>query len=157
MAFWKKAVLCILVIELLGNGSGLITFFNIEDWYNDLEKPPGNPPNGSFGPVWALLYGMMGYALALVWHRPAKSTLKRPALSWFAIQFGLNLTWTPVFFGLHRIDIAFFIVASMLIAIAITIIKFHPISRLAAGLLIPYFVWVAFATYLNAGFWVVNR
>ncbi|MEM7790738.1 MAG: TspO/MBR family protein [Verrucomicrobiota bacterium] len=156
MAFWKKAVLCIIVVELLGNASGLITFLSIEGWYEDLVKPPGNPPNGVFGPVWTTLYALKGIALAMIWDSAAETHLKRPALRWFGLQFVLNLLWTPAFFGLHRIDLAFFIIVPMLFAIGMSILTFRRVNPTAAALIVPYFLWVGFATYLNAGFWILN-
>ncbi|MEM6822616.1 MAG: TspO/MBR family protein [Verrucomicrobiota bacterium] len=157
MSFWKKALVCILAVEILGNASGLITFFSIKDWYASLARPPGTPPNGAFGPVWTLLYAMIGYALALIWHSDTDLTKKKPAFQWFAIQMAFNLAWTPAFFGLHRIDLALIVILFLMSSIAVTIAKFALISRLAAGLLVPYLLWVAYATYLNAGFWWLNR
>ena len=156
MKFWKKAVLCILLIEVVGNASGLISFISIKDWYAMLECPPGTPPNGVFGPVWTILFAMMGYALAVVLSAdPGKE--RKQALRWFSIQFLFNLAWTPVFFGLHRIDAALVIIASLLVAVVVVVGKFLRVSRLAGWLLVPYLLWVGYASYLNAGFWWLNR
>ncbi len=156
MPFWKKALLSVLVVELLGNASGLVTLFSLDGWYETLRRPPGTPPNGSFGPVWLLIYAMLGVALAMVWDRPAETWLKRRALRYFAVQFGLNLLWTPAFFGLQRIDLGLVIILPLLVMIGVTVRAFLPVSRAAAALLLPYFLWVGFATYLNLGFWVLN-
>ena len=134
MKFWKKAVVCILAIELLGNASGLITFISLDGWYEALRRPPGTPPNGAFGPVWLVVYAMVGWALALLWDSPASTSAKRRALRWFGFQFGLNLLWTPVFFGLQRIDLAFAIIIPLLFAIGMTMRAGYPVSRPAAGL-----------------------
>ncbi len=157
MAFWKKAVLCILVIQLLGNASGLITMFSLDGWYNSLRRPPGTPPNGIFGPVWLIIYTMIGYAIALVWNQPAEANIKRRAHWLFILQFALNLLWTPAFFGLQRIDLALAIILPLLVSIALTIRAFAPISRRAAQLLLPYLLWVSYATYLNLGFLFLNQ
>ncbi|NBB78523.1 MAG: tryptophan-rich sensory protein [Verrucomicrobia bacterium] len=157
MQFWKKAILCVFGIELLGNASGLVTFLSVNGWYDALQRPPGTPPDGVFGPVWLTVYAMVGLSLALVWHKPTEVFFKRRALRWFAFQFGLNLLWTPAFFGLQRIDLALVIIVPLLIAIGLTFRAFSPISRPAAGLLVPYLLWVGYATYLNMGFLVLNR
>jgi len=157
MSFWFKAALCVLVVELLGNASGLVTLLSVDGWYDALRRPPGTPPDQVFGPVWLVVYAMMGLALALVWDCSADTGLKRRALRWFALQFGLNLLWTPVFFGLQRIDLAFFVILPLLFAIGMTIRAVGSLSRAAAVLLLPYLGWVAYASYLNAGFWILNR
>ena len=156
MRLWKKAAICITATEVRGNASGLLTFSSIADWYSLLERPPGTPPNGLFGPVWLTLYGMMGYALALVWDRSIDLLERNRAIKWFVIQFALNLTWSPAFFGLHQMGLAMGIIILLLVAIVITTRKFFKIRPLAGRLMIPYLLWVAYATYLNAGFGVLN-
>ena len=157
MKFWQKALIGVVGVLLLGNASGGVTFLSIENWYATLERPPGTPPNGVFGPVWTVLYAMMGYALALIWHLPKETEGKRCALKWFGIQMVINLMWTPAFFGFHRPGIALVIIVLLLVSIGITIVRFLPLSRWAGWLLVPYFAWVGYATYLNAGFWWLNR
>ena len=157
MSFWKKALLCVFTVVLLGNASGLVTLFSIDGWYDALQAPPGTPPNWVFGPVWTLLYIMIGLALALLWNQPASARLKRRALRLFAYQMGLNLLWTPAFFGLQRIDLALAIILPLLVLIGLTIRAAARISRPAAALLLPYFLWVGYATYLNVGFLLFNR
>lgn len=152
-----KIVLCALATILLGSTGGIVTASSIGGWYQTLEPPPGTPPNWVFGPVWTLLYAAMGTALALVWHRVPKGAPKRHALALFGVQFALNLAWSPVFFGLHRIDAALAVIVTLLAAVLMTIRRFLPLDRLAAGLLVPYALWVGYATYLNAGFLMLNR
>lgn len=156
MQLWKKVLICVLVVELLGNASGLVTFLSVDGWYDALQQPPGTPPNWIFGPVWLIIYAMIGIALALLWHRPTELQLKRRALKWFGFQFALNLLWTPTFFGLQRIDLALLIIVPLLLAIGLTIRAAYPVSRPAALLLLPYLLWVGYATYLNIGFLVLN-
>lgn len=156
MRLWKKLLLCVLVVELLGNASGLVTFFSVDGWYAALERPAGNPPNWIFGPVWTLLYAMLGVALALLWHAQGPARLQRRALRYFGLQLGLNLLWTPAFFGLQRIDLALLVIVPLLLLIGLTIRAAHPVSRPAALLLLPYFLWVGYATYLNLGFLLLN-
>ena len=155
MKFWKKAVICILIIEVVGNASGLVSFGSIKDWYAMLERPPGTPPNGIFGPVWTLLFGLMGFALALVISE-GSGRARRIGLRWFSIQFLLNLAWTPAFFGWHRMDIALGIIGLLIVAVAVTIRQFGKVHRIAGWLLVPYLLWVGYASYLNAGFLLLN-
>ena len=155
MRFWKIAVLCILAVEVVGNASGLVTFASIKGWYAMLERPPGTPPNGTFGPVWGLLFGLMGFALALVISRGSGQD-RKIALRWFLIQFLLNIAWTPAFFGWHRMDVALVIICMLIFAVALTVRHFGKIDRLAGWLLVPYLLWVAYACYLNAGFLLLN-
>ena len=156
MQLWKKVLICVPAVVLLGNASGVVTFLSVDGWYDALQRPPGTPPDAVFGPVWLIIYAMLGVALALIWHRPIELFFKRRALKWFVFQFGLNLLWTPAFFGLQRIDLALLIIIPLLLAIGLTMRAAYPVSRSAALLLLPYFLWVGYATYLNIGFWVLN-
>ena len=152
-----KIVVSILALELLGGLGGYLTATSIGTWYATLEKPPGTPPNAVFGPVWTVLYALIAVAVALVWHRAPAGREKHRALVAFAVQLVLNLAWTPVFFGLHQPVVALVVIVLLLAAIAVTFRRFRPLDRTAAALLVPYFVWTAYASYLNAGFVVMNR
>jgi tryptophan-rich sensory protein len=156
MAFWKKLLLSVVTVQLLGNASGLVTFVALDGWYESLTRPPGTPPEGVFGPVWFVVYTMIGAALALLWDSPASTGPKRKALQRFALQFGLNLLWTPLFFGLQRIDLAFGLILLLLLAILLSITAAYRVRPLAALLLVPYALWVGYATYLNLGFLLLN-
>lgn len=152
-----KILVCAIGAIVLGSLGGIVTASSIGGWYETLQTPPGTPPNWLFGPVWTLLYAAMGTAVALVWHRAPSGSPKRNALLLFGIQFVLNLAWSPVFFGLHRIDLALAIIVTLLVAILLTIRRFLPLDRTAALLLLPYLAWVGYATYLNTAFLVLNR
>jgi benzodiazapine receptor len=135
----------------------LVVAGSFATWYPTIEKPAFTPPSWVFGPVWTTLYMLMGIAAFLVWQRGLRVPAVRVALVWFLVQLGLNALWTPVFFGLHRVDLALVVILLLCAAIAITIFCFLRISRLAAGLLVPYLLWVSFATVLNASIWHLNR
>lgn len=122
------------------------------DWYHDLVKTPGTPPPWVFGPVWSLLYLLMGTAAGLLVVRKAWSVL-----GWFGVQFLLNLAWSPVFFGSRQPGVALGIIVAMLVLIIATLLKAKPVSRTATWLLVPYAVWVGYATWLNAGIVVLNH
>jgi len=126
-------------------------------WYATIEKPGFTPPGWVFGPVWTVLYLLMGVAAFLVWQRGFGSRLVRTALLWFLVQLALNASWTPVFFGLHRIGLALVVIVLLWIAILVTMYYFFRVSRPAGVLLIPYLLWVSFATVLNASIWHLNR
>jgi benzodiazapine receptor len=157
MPFWIKLLVSIVAIEVLGGLGAAVTSSQIPEWYAGLNKPPGTPPNWLFGPVWVCLYAMVGFAFALVWHRVEPGPPKRRAMLCFAAQLILNLAWTPMFFGTHQMLLALLVIVALWIAIAITIAQFRRLEALAAALLIPYLLWVSYATYLNAGNWWLNR
>lgn len=126
------------------------------DWYLTLNKPSWNPPGWVFGPVWTLLYTMMAIAAWLVWRKGGIAKQRRP-LTLFAVQLLLNALWTPLFFGLHMLGVAFAEIILLWIAILATILAFRKVSPSAAWLLVPYLLWVTFAAILNATLWWMNR
>ncbi len=128
----------------------------IEGWYSALTKPALNPPEWVFGPVWTLLYILMGISLYLIWSRGWDKKQVRTAIAVFAIQLGLNAAWSIIFFGLQSPAWALAEIAVLWIAIVATIVLFYKISRPAAYLLIPYIAWVSFAAYLNYTIWLLN-
>jgi len=154
--FAAKVAICCVVILVLGGLGGFLTSGNM-GWYELLKRPPGTPDGWVFGPVWTVLYLMMGVSLALLWQNPARAPRARRAIVLFIVQLLLNLAWTPVFFGLQRIDIALGVIVALWIAIVVAIAAARPVSRTAAWLLVPYYAWVSYATYLNAGFFLFNR
>lgn len=145
-----SSVLCL----VLGISSGFSTIDEIKTWYVYLEKPSWNPPNWLFGPVWTVLYILIGISAGLVWK--SENPLKRKALIVFSIQFLLNLLWSFLFFNLHFIGFAFFEIILMLLFIIFNIYWFNKVNKIAAILLIPYLIWVAFATFLNGTIWFLN-
>ena len=124
-------------------------------WYHTLVKPPLVPPDMVFGLVWAVLYLMIGMAAVLVFHRGVDE--KRYTAVWLlGIQLLLNACWTPVFFGLHNIPLALAIVVLMLAEGFFMHRAFAKHSKVAALMLWPYWLWLMFATYLTAGFMMLN-
>ncbi len=118
------------------------------EWYKTLTKPFLTPPDWVFGPVWTVLYMMIFVSLVL-FLKTGDFAQKLLPLSFFVVQLLLNFAWSPLFFGLHKIKAAFFVICLLWIFILATITSFFPHSKLAAILLVPYFLWVTFATYLN--------
>ena len=114
-----------------------------------IDRPWFFPPEVLFPIVWTLLFTLMGIALFLVWRAGRSTRNGRVAIAAFAIQFALNIAWTPVFFGLQRPDLGLLVIGGLWVAIVATIAAFDRVSRPAAVLLIPYLGWVSFAFVLN--------
>jgi tryptophan-rich sensory protein len=126
------------------------------EWYARLVKPALTPPGWVFPVAWTLLYLSMGVALFLVL-RAAPLERSWPALTLFGAQLALNGAWSWLFFGLERPGLALAEIVTLLTLIAATAVAFWRLRPAAGALLLPYLAWVAFATYLNAGFWWLNR
>jgi tryptophan-rich sensory protein len=152
-----KLVLTILVCESVGIISGLLAGVANNPWFEALQKPSWNPPGYLFGPVWTVLYLLMGISWWLVWKSPQPITKTRTALLYFAVQLFLNFWWSILFFNFHSSLLALIDIVLMLLFICLTIFEFSKISKLAAWLLVPYFLWVSFATTLNANIWYFNH
>lgn len=145
-----------IVIPFVAAGVGnLATIPNISSWYTTLEKPFFNPPNWVFGPVWTLLYLLMGLSLYLLWTQPSKKD-KTKAFIAFGIQLALNTLWSIVFFGLHSPVGGMVVIVGLLATIIVTMRYFWGFSKLAAYLLLPYILWVSFATILNTAIALLN-
>jgi benzodiazapine receptor len=151
-----KLVLAVMVCQAAGALGGLITAHQIPTWYASLIKPFFTPPSWLFGPVWVLLYALMGVAVFLIlrkgWHTPGVRT----AGYFFGAQLFLNALWTPLFFGLHWLLLAFVDIVLLWILIWLTYWRFLKLSRASGYLLIPYLGWVSYATALNLAFWLLN-
>jgi tryptophan-rich sensory protein len=156
MRNWLRLILSILICESAGLLGSIFTVSAIPTWYATLNKPPFNPPNWLFGPVWTLLYLLMGIALYLVWKKGWKRKDVKIALGVFFIQLLLNASWSIVFFGAQQILAAFIVIILMWIAILASIFLFYRISKAAAYLLIPYILWVSFAGVLNYSLLILN-
>lgn len=151
-----RLIISIAVPQIVGIASGLATAQATREWYPTLVKPSFTPPAWVFGPVWTLLYIMMGVAAFLVWKKGLDQSGVKTALLLFLIQMGLNGAWSLLFFGMRAPGIAFVEILVLWCAIAATIVVFFGQSKWAGGLLVPYWAWVSFAAVLNYGFWRLN-
>ena len=124
-------------------------------WYNSLTKPFLNPPAWIFPPVWIILYTTIFIALIIYTIKFSEQD-KLKGYVFFSIQLLLNLLWSPAFFIMHNIGLALIIVFLMDLFTILTIIKFHQISKTAGLILIPYLLWILFATYLNISYLILN-
>jgi len=149
-----KLVIAVVVSELAGIIGSVFTTPSIAGWYAGIVKPAFNPPSWVFGPVWITLYFLMGISLWLVWK--SNAVPKRKAMWLFAVQLVLNTAWSIIFFGLHSPGGALVEIVFLWLAILPTIIAFYKISKPAAWLLVPYILWVSFASYLNYAIWSLN-
>jgi len=131
----------------------LVTGPAVAGWYQGIAKPSFNPPAWVFGPVWTVLYALMGWAAFLAWRQ---SGLRSLPLALFGAQLVLNGLWSPVFFGLGRPGAALAVIAALWVAIASTLVAFWRVDRRAGALFVPYLAWVSFAAALNAAIWRLN-
>lgn len=158
---WTKkdtiALIGWIALPLIAGAIGsLFTAPNIPTWYATLAKPELNPPSWVFGPVWTVLFVLMGTAAFLVWRKGTHKRDVQFALSIFGVQLVLNTLWSIIFFGLQKPNYAFLEIILLWTAIAATIVVFRNVSKLAAWLLVPYIIWVSFASYLNYMIWMLN-
>lgn len=149
-----KLIISIIIPQLAGGIGALFTTKSVGTWYKTLKRGAVNPPDWVFGPVWTILFLMMGIALFLIWKKDAPG--KNLAFWIFGIQLALNVLWSILFFGLHRPDLAFAEIIILWLGIAINIFVFYGISKPAGILLVPYLAWVSFAIYLNYSIWRLN-
>lgn len=134
--------------RVAGSGAG-------NPWFDALAKPALYPPPATFGIVWTILYVLMGISLALVFTARGAS-LRGAAIAMFVVQLALNLCWSPLFFAMHRIAAAFYLLLALDVAVLLTIVLFWRVRPLAGLLLAPYLAWVLFASVLNWQFLEMN-
>lgn len=144
------AVFLLLVVGAAAFGSR----FQAGDWYFELAKPAWTPPSWLFGPVWSALYVMMALAAWKVWLSGHISRVG--ALTWWALQLGLNAAWSWLFFGLERPGWAWIEMSLLIVLVVLCIRAFRLVSRPAAYLMLPYLLWLAFAWFLNLAIWTLN-
>ena len=149
--------IAVMIPLMMGGLSGLVTAQGVRDWYPTLIKPSFNPPSWVFGPVWTLLYLMMGIAAFLVWQKGWDSGAVKVALALFAIQLILNGLWSVLFFGIRMPGLAFAELLLLWFSIGATVVLFWRVSPVAGMLLLPYEAWVTFAAVLNGSIWILNR
>lgn len=147
-AAFSLAVFLVLVVAAASSG----VLFRPDEWYESLRKPRWTPPNWVFGPVWSVLYIMIAIAGWLVWRQQPASL----AMALWGLQLIVNAGWSGVFFGMRRMDLAFYVLALLWLSVLGFAIAAAPISTAAALLFIPYLVWVSIAGALNWTVWRLN-
>ena len=150
-------LLCIGLCFVFAYAGSTFTPVPGSEWYYSLlTRPSWNPPDWLFPPVWTILFLLMGTSLARVVEQWGEKKQIQVALVVFGVQLLLNLGWSATFFGLHSPVMALVVIAFLWIAIVLTIVQFRAVSLVAAYLLIPYLLWVSFASYLNFIIWKLN-
>lgn len=151
----------LLVSIILTQGAGLLgsvaTFTSVNTWFKTLVRSPISPPDWVFGPVWTVLYILMGAALYLIWDKGFKNKRVKFAFWLFIVHLAFNVGWSVVFFGMQSLFGGFVVLLVLWMFIIALIWKFFRIDRWAAFLLVPYFLWVSFAGVLNVSLWLLNR
>ncbi|MBK8608649.1 MAG: tryptophan-rich sensory protein [Chitinophagaceae bacterium] len=148
-------ILCILLTLAIGSISGIATAQSVDGWFTTIIKPSFNPPNSIFGPVWTLLYLLMGISFYLVL-TSAKNAWRKKAIIIFSVQLFLNFCWSFLFFKFHWLGIAFIEILLIWLSIIMMITIFYKVNKTAALLQIPYLLWVSFASVLNGTIWWLN-
>lgn len=151
-----KLIVSVVGCELVGILGTPFTISAIPAWYVTLNKPFFSPPNWIFGPVWTLLYFLMGVAFYQIWKQGWQKKKIKTASLFFLAQLALNFVWSPIFFGLRAPLLGLIVIVAMWVIIVMTMKKFYPLSRPAFYLLVPYILWVSFATLLNASIVILN-
>lgn len=151
-----KLVASLVACQCAGLIGSIFTKPAIPTWYATLEKPFFTPPNWLFAPAWITLYVLMGIAAFLIWRKGLNREGVKPALLIFLVQLALNALWSVVFFGFKSLLGGVIVIAVLWVAILFTILKFFHLSNAAGALLLPYILWVSFATALNISVLVLN-
>jgi len=152
----KTTVLALIGWLALSFAAGFVgSRFTPSQWYQQLVKPSWTPPSAVFGPVWSVLYIMMGIAAWMVWRNGDFVRIATP-LTLFIVQLVLNALWSYLFFGLHRPALAFLDITVLWVMIVLTLVAFWRVSPAAGALLTPYLAWVTFASLLNLAVWRLN-
>jgi len=151
-----RLIICLLVPLMIGGFSGYLSASGVNDWYLTINKPSFNPPSWVFGPVWTVLYLVMGYSFYLVW-KAEPSSARNTVIGLFILQLTLNFLWSLIFFRWHLMGLAFAEIVVLWVVIAYMALKMHPVSPLAAWLQVPYLLWVGFASVLSGSLWWLNR
>lgn len=154
MPNYLKLIISLALPQLAGGLGAFFTITSIESWYSTLVKPSWNPPSWLFGPVWTFLYVLMGIACFLIWK--SDHPQKKEMLKLYAIQLVLNALWSPAFFGMQSPLMGLLVIIPLWVAIVLCIVQFRRLSPFTSGLMVPYLIWVSFATALNTAILVLN-
>lgn len=140
------------VAVLLGVLGGLMT--PIGPWYHNLRKPTLQPPNWLFGPAWTIILGLAAWSAVIAWHAAADPPARREVVILFVVNAVCHALWSPLFFRIRRPDLALIEVVFLWASLVALVVGLWPISHLASLLIMPYLLWVSFASWLN---WAIVR
>ena len=159
MKNWNSLIVFVLFVTgcfVVAGVGALFTASSVNEWYPMIRKPSWTPPSWLFGPVWTFLYLIMGIAAWIIWYKASWDRASW-ALGLFAFQLVLNAAWSPLFFGLQSPLAGLLAIIPLWAAILVTLLLFWKISPFAGLLMVPYWLWVSFATVLNFAIWRMNR
>lgn len=149
MSFVRWALFIVPAILFLGFLSGAVSGSGEENsWFAELVKPDAQPPGWVFPVAWSILYTMIAISFAMVLHARGAAS-RGVAIGLFLAQFILNLAWSPIFFGQHKVTMAFYLILTILALAIATTIVFARIRKAAAWIMVPYLAWLSFASILN--------
>jgi tryptophan-rich sensory protein len=151
----KAFIISLLIPQIAGVLGSIFTSSNIESWYKGLNKPVFTPPNWLFAPAWTILFILMGISLYFVYISDISNDRKL-FLIFFFIQLFLNFFWNVLFFGLHNPLLGLIEILILIVTVGITIYFAFRVNNVSGYLLIPYILWLLFATALNIGILVLN-
>jgi tryptophan-rich sensory protein len=151
-----ELLVSIILCEIVGVIGSIFTIPNIPTWYAALVKPFFSPPNWVFGPVWTILFFLMGVAVYLVWENKKNINQRNLAIAMFGVQFFFNILWSFLFFGLKSPVLGLIGIVLLWLSIASTILSFYVVCKKSAYLMIPYLLWVSFALILNLSIMLLN-
>ncbi|MDJ0625296.1 MAG: TspO/MBR family protein [Candidatus Caenarcaniphilales bacterium] len=145
----------VFVCQLAGLIGGLITSNSVDTWYSTLIRPSLTPPNWIFGPVWTILYALLGVSSWIIFQ--SESSWKKRALTAFFINILINVIWSFLFFGLQSTLLGFIWIIVLELSIIWVLVEFWRVSKLASFLMLPYFLWVSFASFVAFNIWWLNK
>jgi tryptophan-rich sensory protein len=151
-----RLISSIIICQMAGIIGSIFTVSSVASWYPTLVKPSFAPLGFYIGLIWIVLFTLMSISLFLIWRETPSNLAARSALCFFAAQLIVNVLWSVAFFGMRSPISGLVVIAFLWVLILMAIIKFWPINRTAAILLIPYIVWVSIAAYLNYSIWRLN-
>jgi len=146
-------VVSLLIVFGIASLGGYLTNLSVDAWYPGLAKPSWTPSGATIGAVWTILYTLMAIAAWIVWRCGSGRQLP---LTVYAVQLGLNVGWSALFFGLRSPGLALFEIGVLWVAILATAVSFWKASKTAGALMAPYLIWVSFAAVLNVMIWRLN-
>lgn len=153
---WTAFIILLAVNVAIGVIASLFTRPEIHGWYATLQQPPFNPPAWVFGPVWTVIYLLIAIAAYRVWRHRNDSGLFTAATLIYIVQLALNFAWSIVFFGMHQVFWALVVILALLLSIILIMVLFSRFSRAGTWLLLPYLLWVSFASVLNLYIYLLN-
>lgn len=152
---YYRLIISLVLPQLAGVAGSMPAAESVGGWYSVIEKSPLSPPNWVFGPVWIILYFLMGLSIYFIWNKIDENKKIKNILILFFVHLLFNAVWSPIFFGLKNPGVALVDLIVVWLLAVLLAFKFWGISRISTYLFIPYLLWISFAIYLNFHIWRV--